>query len=148
MGLILDIVPNHMGVGRFNPWWMDVLENGPSSIYAGHFDIDWHPVNPDLEDKLLLPVLGDQYGKVLESGQFRLAYEDGAFFLYYYETKLPVAPATYRDILGHEVEALARALGPEHAHVQELRSILTALSYLPPRAELPPEKMEERNREK
>jgi (1->4)-alpha-D-glucan 1-alpha-D-glucosylmutase len=148
MGLILDIVPNHMGIGNCNPWWMDVLENGPSSIYAGHFDIDWHPVNPDLENKLLLPVLGDQYGAVLEGGQFRLNYEDGAFFLHYYETKLPVAPASYSSILGHQLEPLARALSPDHAHVQELRSILTAVSYLPPRTELPPDKMEERNREK
>jgi (1->4)-alpha-D-glucan 1-alpha-D-glucosylmutase len=148
MGLILDIVPNHMGIGRFNPWWMDVLENGPSSIYASYFDIDWHPVNPDLENKLLLPVLGDQYGQVLESGQFRLSYEDGAFFLTYYETKLPVAPTTYRNLLGHQLEPLAKALGPEHPHVQELRSIQTAVSYLPPQTELPPEKMEERNREK
>jgi (1->4)-alpha-D-glucan 1-alpha-D-glucosylmutase len=148
MGLILDIVPNHMGIGPFNPWWMDVLENGPSSIYAGHFDIDWHPVNPDLENKVLLPVLGDQYGTVLETGQFRLSYEDGAFFLHYYETKLPVAPASYRSLLAHQLEPLTKALGTEHAHVQELRSILTAVSYLPPRTELPPEKMEERNREK
>jgi (1->4)-alpha-D-glucan 1-alpha-D-glucosylmutase len=148
MGVVLDIVPNHMGVGEGNPWWMDVLENGPSSIYASHFDIDWHPANPSLENKLLLPVLGDQYGTELENGRFRLTCEEGAFFLWYYDRKLPVAPETYRSILEHGLEDLGKALGPEHAHVQELRSILTALNYLPPRTELPPEKMEERHREK
>jgi (1->4)-alpha-D-glucan 1-alpha-D-glucosylmutase len=148
LGLLLDIVPNHMGIGETNAWWMDVLENGPASPYAAHFDIDWHPVNPDLENKLLLPVLGEQYGAVLESGQFRLAYEDGAFYLTYYDKKFPVAPGTYRNILELPLEPLATALGPEHPHVQELRSILTALSYLPPRTELPPEKVEERTREK
>lgn len=148
MGLVLDIVPNHMGVGDANPWWMDVLENGPSSIYATYFDIDWHPANPDLENKLLLPLLGDQYGTELENGRFRLAFEEGAFFLYYYDRKLPVAPTTYRDILEHQLENLDKTLGADHPHVQELRSILTALSYLPPRAELPPDKKEERNREK
>ncbi len=148
MGLILDIVPNHMGIGAANPWWMDVLENGPSSLYAAHFDIDWHPANPDLENKLLLPVLGDQYGTVLEKGQIRLSYEDGAFFLGYFEKHLPVAPETYRAILERPLAGLTEALGADHPHVQELRSILTALSYLPPRAELPAEKREERNREK
>ncbi|MGH7830990.1 MAG: alpha-amylase family glycosyl hydrolase, partial [Candidatus Binatia bacterium] len=91
-GLILDIVPNHMGIsGSCNAWWMDVLENGPSSTYASYFDIDWQPVNPQLENKVLLPILEDQYGNVLEEDKLRLAYEDGAFFITYYETRLPVA---------------------------------------------------------
>src|SRR5262249_52990729 len=86
MGLVLDVVPNHMGIGHpTNKWWMDVLENGPSSRYASYFDIDWHPVNPDLEGKVLLPLLGEQYGQVLEAGQLRLNYEEGAFYLSYYE---------------------------------------------------------------
>ena len=63
MGQILDLVPNHMGVmGADNRWWMDVLENGPASVYADYFDIDWEPVNPALHRKVLLPVLGDHYG--------------------------------------------------------------------------------------
>ncbi|HYT87927.1 MAG TPA: malto-oligosyltrehalose synthase, partial [Gemmataceae bacterium] len=148
MGLILDIVPNHMGIGDNNPWWVDVLENGPSSPYAAHFDIDWHPANPDLENKVLLPVLGDQYGAVLEKGELRLHYDEGAFFLSYYDTKLPIAPETYRPVLEYPLDDLTKKLGAEHPHLQELRSILTALSYLPPRTELPPEKREERHREK
>lgn len=149
MGLILDIVPNHMGIGEpSNAWWMDVLENGPASSYASFFDIDWHPVTAELDDRLLLPILEDQYGKVLESGKLHLTYEDGAFFVNYYQTKLPLAPGTWSRILGHQLEALSEALSEDNEHVQELKSILTALSYLPPPTELSPEKIEERNREK
>jgi (1->4)-alpha-D-glucan 1-alpha-D-glucosylmutase len=149
MGLILDMVPNHMGIADAgNGWWMDVLENGAGSVYAPYFDIDWHPVNPDLEDKVLLPLLEDQYGRVLEAGKFRLAFEGGAFFLRYYQVKLPVAPCTYPVILERTLAAAARLLGEEHEHLRELRSILTALRYLPPRTELPADKVVERNREK
>ena len=94
MGLMLDIVPNHMGVNeQTNLWWLDVLENGPSSAYAHYFDIDWSPVKRELENKVLLPVLGDQYGRVLEQGELRLAFADGALSLGYYDFLLPIAPA-------------------------------------------------------
>ncbi|TAK31217.1 MAG: malto-oligosyltrehalose synthase [Chloroflexota bacterium] len=149
MGLLLDVVPNHMGIGDCsNVWWMDVLENGPSSSFASYFDIDWHPVRPELQNKVLLPILGDQYGKELSRGAFRLTYEDGAFFVRYYDIRLPVAPRSYRSILGHQLPTLAQALGESHEHVRELRSILTALSYLPLQTERDPEKIAERNREK
>lgn len=149
MGLILDIVPNHMGIGEpSNAWWMDVLENGPASSYASFFDIDWHPATTKLDNRLLLPILEDQYGKVLESGKLHLTYEEGAFFVDYYQTKLPVAPGTCSKILGFQLEALCEALGEDNEHVQELKSILTALNYLPSPTELSPEKIEERNREK
>ena len=121
LGLILDIVPNHMGIGEAcNAWWMDVLENGPSSSYASYFDIDWQPVNPHLENKVLLPILEDQYGNVLEEGKLRLAYEDGAFFIYYHATKLPVAPRTYGNILAYRLHSLAEALRKEKEALQEL----------------------------
>ena len=72
MGQVLDFVPNHMGIGEpLNKWWMDVLENGPSSVYAPYFDIDWHPLKSDLDGKVLLPILGDQYGRVLERGELK-----------------------------------------------------------------------------
>jgi (1->4)-alpha-D-glucan 1-alpha-D-glucosylmutase len=149
LGLILDIVPNHMGIGEAcNAWWMDVLENGPSSSYASYFDIDWHPVNPQLENKVLLPILEDQYGNVLEEGKLRLAYEDGAFFIHYYDTKLPLGPRTYSSILGHRLDQLTETLGKDNESLQELQSILTAISYLPPGTEVDPEKLEERKREK
>ena len=74
MGQILDTVPNHMGVGtNDNPWWNDVLENGPASRYASYFDIAWRSsLRPELRDKVLLPVLADLYGDVLEAGQLSL----------------------------------------------------------------------------
>jgi (1->4)-alpha-D-glucan 1-alpha-D-glucosylmutase len=149
LGLILDAVPNHMGIGDpGNVWWMDVLENGPGSVYASYFDIDWHPVNPDLQDKVLLPLLEDQYGRVLEAGKLRLGYQEGAFFLWYYQTRLPIAPCTYAAILERPCAHLAQVLGERHPHLRELRSILTALRYLPPRTDPAPEKVLERHREK
>ncbi len=149
MGLILDAVPNHMGIaGASNAWWMDVLENGPSSVYAPFFDIDWDPVNPDLVNKVLLPLLEDQYGRVLEAGKIRLVYQDGGFFLCYYQIKLPVSPCTYSTILEHRLPDLIRILGDDHEHLRELRSILTALRYLPTRTEASPARVVERNREK
>src|SRR6185369_6680947 len=73
LGQIIDVVPNHMGVMRGdNQWWLDVLENGRVSVYAEYFDIDWEPVNPALHGKVLLPVLGDHYGIVLDRGELRL----------------------------------------------------------------------------
>src|SRR3989454_3131749 len=93
MGQILDFVPNHMGIGEpLNQWWMDVLENGPSSMYAPYFDIDWRPQKSDLHDKVLLPILGDQYGRVLERGELQLHFADGAFYLTYFDHQLPIAP--------------------------------------------------------
>ncbi len=148
MGLILDTVPNHMGIGDpCNAWWMDVLENGIGSAYAPYFDIDWHPVKSELEDKVLIPILEAQYGEVLEGGKFRLTHEDGAFFIDYYQTRLPVAPRTYTHILGNLLDDLTGTLGADNEQVQELQSILTALSYLPPRTEVDPQKLAERERE-
>lgn len=149
MGLIFDTVPNHMGIGDVsNLWWTDVLENGPSSVYASYFDIDWHPVKPELENQVLLPILGDQYGNVLESGQLKLIYEDGAFFVVYYDHKLPVAPGTYSGILSYNLESLIEQLGADDENAQELQSILTAINYLPNRTETSPERIDERKREK
>ncbi len=149
MGLILDIVPNHMGIAEpSNTWWMDVLENGPSSSYASYFDIDWQPINPHLENKVLLPILGDQYGVVLEDGKLRLSYEDGAFFIDYETAKLPVTPRTYSSILSRALDFVNETLQKDHEHVLELQSILTAISHLPLRTEADQEKLEERRREK
>ena len=102
MGLVLDVVPNHMGIGHpGNAWWMDVLENGPSSVYARYFDIDWHPVKPELENKVLLPILEDQYGKVLERRQAAARLRGRRFLHPLLRDKLPVAPRTYGAILRH-----------------------------------------------
>ncbi len=150
MGLILDVVPNHMAINHpCNAWWMDVLENGPASVYASYFDINWGPVNPHLRNKVLLPILEDQYGKVLESGRIQLGYEDGAFYLTYWETRLPIAPESYSALLSFRLDEIVAKLGEDHEHVQELQSILTALGHLPPAMEgLTPELITERSREK
>lgn len=149
MGMILDVVPNHMGVGDLgNTWWMDVLENGPSSIYSSYFDIDWDPVPDQLRDKVLIPILGDQYGDVLERGEIQLRFADGAFTISYWQHTLPVAPGTYDVLLSHRLDELIANEGADHPDVLELQSILTAISYLPLRSETAPERVAERNREK
>lgn len=149
MGHILDIVPNHMCIaGKDNAWWMDVLENGRSSVYAEYFDIDWDPLKAELKDKILMPVLGDRYGNVLENQELRLSFEEGAFFIYYYENIFPVRPKTYIYILKHRIESLERLLSSENPHYSELLSIITALENLPVYTETDPEKVEVRYREK
>jgi (1->4)-alpha-D-glucan 1-alpha-D-glucosylmutase len=149
MGQILDIVPNHMCISsKENVWWMDVLENGPSSIYASFFDIDWRPVKKELGNKVLIPILAYQYGTVLEQQELQLTFEGGAFFLCYYEYRLPIQPKTYTDILKFRLEELEKLLLPENSHYGELLSIITALNYLPHYAETNYEKIVERDREK
>src|SRR5579859_2096644 len=136
MGQVLDIVPNHMGIGEAsNTWWTDVLENGPSSIYAPYFDIDWHPLKAELANKVLLPILGQQYGRVLESSELTLRYDEGAFFLDYYQTELPVNPRTYVEILKIPLDRLLETMGLEDADVLEYQSIMTALNNHPPTTE-------------
>src|SRR5713226_5903764 len=147
MGQVLDFVPNHMGIaGPGNEWWMDVLENGPSSMYAPYFDIDWRPIKSDLRDKVLLPILSDQYGRVLERAELHVRFEEGSFYLWYHDRKLPIAPGTYRHILEIALENLAEYKGEDF--YAELQSILTALEYLPRRTETDPERIAERTREK
>ncbi|HUE62618.1 MAG TPA: alpha-amylase family glycosyl hydrolase, partial [Chthoniobacterales bacterium] len=147
MGQVLDFVPNHMGITEpGNKWWADVLENGPSSMYAPYFDIDWRPLKSDLRDKVLLPILSDQYGRVLERGELQVRFEEGAFYLGYQSQKLPIAPGTYRLVLEMALENLAEYKDEEF--YGEFQSILTALEYLPRRTEIDPEKITERAREK
>ncbi|HXX42723.1 MAG TPA: malto-oligosyltrehalose synthase [Chthoniobacterales bacterium] len=147
MGQVADFVPNHMGIGEpLNQWWMDVLENGPSSIYAKYFDIDWRPLKAELQDKVLLPILSDQYGRVLERGELQLRFEEGVFSLRYHDHVLPIAPGTYRYILEIALGKLTDY--KEEDFYDDFQSILTALEYLPKRTETDPEKIAERTREK
>ena len=149
MGLIMDVVPNHMCIaGSNNRWWNDVLENGPSSPYAQFFDIDWQPPKPDLTGKALLPMLGDQYGRILENQEITITCRQGAFFANYGETSLPIAPPSYTQILEPALAEMKAACGEHHPHVLELESIITALVHLPRRDETSPEKIRERQREK
>jgi (1->4)-alpha-D-glucan 1-alpha-D-glucosylmutase len=148
MGHILDMVPNHMAASTQNPWWYDVLENGPNSPYADFFDIDWRPVKDELADKLLLPILGKQYGEVLEEHQLTIELQSGAFFLRYFDNELPLGPKTVIPILEHHIGELEAALGDDHGDVIELRSIITALTHLPPQTARDLPSVRERQREK
>ena len=149
LGQIADIVPNHMGVAtNENAWWNDVLENGPSSRYASHFDISWQSTPRELLEKVLLPVLGDPYGDALEAGQLRLALENGSFVLQYYDRRFPVNPRSYDDLLALRLEVLQQELGPENPALMEYESILTAIRNLPARSETDPQRVTERQREK
>jgi len=144
MGLLLDIVPNHMVAGSENPWWMDVLEDGPGSAYASFFDIDWHPPRTMTRNKVLLPILGRLYAQALESKELRLAFEQAGFFIYYFDTKLPVAPKSYLLVLQHRLDEVQRTLGADHPAFRELGGILAALTALPERAALSTEMAGER----
>ena len=147
MSHVLDFVPNHVGIADSrNEWWMDVLENGPSSRFAPYFDIDWEPLTFHLRDKVLLPILGDQYGRVLERGELQVRFEEGTFYLIYGERSLPIAPGTYRYILEIALQNLSEYRDEDiYAEVQ---SIFTALEYLPKRTETDPKRIAEREREK
>jgi (1->4)-alpha-D-glucan 1-alpha-D-glucosylmutase len=114
MGLVLDFVPNHMGVGSDNPWWLDVLEWGPQSPYATFFHIDWEASARGVRGKVTLPVLGDQYGKVLEAGELRLQFDaaEGTFYVAYYAERFPIAVRRYPQLLHATANLLDREGGP------------------------------------
>jgi glycogen operon protein len=147
LGLLLDWVPNHMGIAPGqNPWWDDVLENGPSSVCAEFFDIDWVPPKEALHDRVLLPILGDQYGEVLERGELRVVWEQGTPRLAYYDKRLPLGPKSLIFLIE---PALAQIDLPEgDPHRQELESILSSLRHLPDRHSVTVELRKERAREK
>jgi (1->4)-alpha-D-glucan 1-alpha-D-glucosylmutase len=135
MGLLLDIVPNHMGIGKNNHLWMNVLKYGMQSEYAHYFDIDWFPVNTRLSRRLLLPVLGEFYGVALEKNQFTLEPMADGFALNYGEHTVPVCPESYPLLLHHLVQL------PTAKHDQTIRDALTqwldnwqsqALKYVKP----------------
>ncbi len=125
MGLLLDIVPNHMGVGNDSQWWQDVLENGRASQYASYFDIDWSPLNPDMKDKLLLPILGSQYGDELEAKRIQVVLADGRLMVQYYDHLVPIAPRTIPTIFpDKELDELGVPQG--------FREILRETAHIPP----------------
>jgi (1->4)-alpha-D-glucan 1-alpha-D-glucosylmutase len=146
MGQLLDIVPNHMGIaGGANPWWQDVLANGPSARHARFFDIEWRPLQPELAGKVLLPVLGDQFGAVLERGELTLHYAKGDFWIEYFEHRFPTAPRSRVAVLHAALAVLS--LVPDHPARLELESIATALDNLPTRKHADEASTAERRRE-
>lgn len=145
MGLLLDAVPNHMGVGHgTNPWWQDVLQNGRTSKFANFFDIDWDPLKPELHNKVLLPILGNQYGEELENGKLPLRYEEGEFKIGYYDRSLPVDPQTFSLIFESAGDLRTNGNNPE---VRELRSLLIGFSELPRHEVTQQDRAQKRQRE-
>jgi (1->4)-alpha-D-glucan 1-alpha-D-glucosylmutase len=132
MGLLLDIVPNHMVASHENPWWMDVLENGPISQYARYFDIDWHPPTVKSaalqESRVLLPVLGDLYGDALRNGELILKLDEAGFFIKYFDHRFPLALKSY----GPLIEQILRGVpASARAHRRTLSEVLQEIHQLP-----------------
>ncbi len=149
LGHIVDFVPNHMGIGTAaNLWWRDVLENGPGSPAARFFDVDWTPVKAALHAKVLLPILGDQYGRVLERGELALEFLDGRLVVRYADHELPINPKHAPQVLRLSVGPLTEALGADNPQLHEFLSILTSLQNLPGNTEQDPSLAAERQREK
>ena len=124
MGLLLDVVPNHMGIGNDSHWWGDVLENGRSSRYARYFDIDWTPLKSDMRGKLLLPILGKQYGEELESKHIQLALDNGVIQVHYFDHRMPLTPQSLPLIFNGD-------LGDPKIPT-EFRDLLKDLQHIPP----------------
>src|SRR5438270_600340 len=96
LGQVLDVVPNHMSIAdRRNTWWWDVLKKGPASRYAHFFDVDWDPPEARNRNKILMPILGDHYGRVLDAGELRLERDGDEVVVRYHEQVLPIDPNSY-----------------------------------------------------
>ncbi|HEU5233886.1 MAG TPA: malto-oligosyltrehalose synthase [Terriglobales bacterium] len=143
MSIVLDIVPNHMGVSTATPWWRDVLQHGRASEYSEFFDIDWNPLKPELHNKLLLPVLGDQYGEELEGGKLQIREKDGELVVRYYDHDFPLDPQT--------LPLIFEALGPlpesdSTGDLARFRGLLERLRSLPQHSSTDPAQAQERSR--
>ncbi|MDQ3731995.1 MAG: malto-oligosyltrehalose synthase, partial [Pseudomonadota bacterium] len=149
MSQVLDIVPNHVGVGSDNAWWLDLLEHGPASAYADFFDVDWAPLKPELHGKILLPVLGDHYGDVLRRGELtlKLDAEQGAFSVRYFDHAFPIDPREYPQILEYRLSELDAGIAEDDVRVAEFKSLITSFEHLPARSHTAPESVEERARD-
>ncbi|MGA7626727.1 MAG: malto-oligosyltrehalose synthase [Candidatus Acidiferrales bacterium] len=139
LGLLLDIVPNHMAASAETPWWMDVLENGPASAYSSYFDVDWHPPSRMFDNKILLPVLGSVYADALENQELELIFRDGSFYIKNFDSLFPLAPKSYPLVLTHRQHDLERTLHSGSTAFQEYLGIIATLSEIPPREYLPGE---------
>ncbi len=138
MGVMVDIVPNHMARdGRANRWWWDVLANGPLSPYARHFDIEWQSDDPRADWKVLVPILGDHYGRELEEGNLRLSRDGDGYVVRYHDHELPVAPGSLDPhlddaalaALSADPDALDEVLGRQHYRLAHWRTADEELDY-------------------
>ncbi|MGH9102340.1 MAG: malto-oligosyltrehalose synthase [Acidimicrobiales bacterium] len=130
LGALLDIVPNHMAVGPENLWWWDVLENGPSSVHAAYFDVDWDPAE-GVRNRILLPVLPDRYGRVLQAGGLRLRRREGSLVVCHGESSFPLAPPTLDGLLVGAAR-LAASAGASAGGCRRLEELAVAFASLPP----------------
>ena len=132
MSLIVDVVPNHMCISDpGNARWQDVLENGRGAASTQFFDIDWGPPKPELAGKVLLPILGEQFGRELERGALKVQFADGVFRLSYGDNRLPLDPRSWRLLLEPLWRSVSQRLGTEAEEAVELESILRALGHWP-----------------
>lgn len=132
MGMLLDIVPNHMAVSTENPWWMDVLESGRESRYARFFDIDWQPQGPKvaelLNNRVILPILPDAYGRALVGQNIRVRFDDRGFFIQYASNRFPINPRTYSEIFALATELLGGKNKPKAHELEKFRLAADNLS--------------------
>lgn len=150
MGLLMDIVPNHMAANSQNVWWWSVLENGPSSEYATFFDIVWHPgaTGVPMDNQVLLPILGNHYGSVLENRELQIQIDDdGGLSVNYYENKLPLDPKTYRLVLEQRYGTLKDRLAIDAPLLREYEQLIELTDAMPDRAETDPDAIEQRRRQ-
>ncbi len=130
LGLLLDIVPNHMATEvPDNRWWTDILRHGPRSAFAPFFDIDWNPPDPRYRGTILLPVLGDHVGRVLEAGQLQLCHIDGKLWFLVGEKTFPVDPVSWRELAGDTTDDRDAIIATVNADVDQLDALLRAQHY-------------------
>lgn len=124
LGVMLDIVPNHMAADGQNPWWRDVLEHGRASPYAKWFDIDWDGRPGGSRGRLLLPILGDDLRSILARGELRLGVDDEGLHLRYWEARFPLALRSYRIVLDEALAEVRRGHGPRSLAARDLAAVL------------------------
>lgn len=150
MGLLMDIVPNHMAANSQNVWWWSVLENGPSSEYANFFDIVWHPgaTSVPTDNRVLLPILGNHYGSVLENRELQIKLDDdGGLSVNYYENRLPLDPKTYRLVLEQRYGTLKDRLTIDAPLLREYEQLIELTDAMPDRTETDPDVIGDRRRQ-
>jgi (1->4)-alpha-D-glucan 1-alpha-D-glucosylmutase len=147
MRLLVDIVPNHMAASSENPWWMDVLENGSASEYAAYFDVEWGHRTPSVQDKILIPILGEPYGAALEGQKLQIHLQQSGLRVRYYGADLPLDPATYHDVLSHRLPDLLSKTESSEPRLKEFGLLLELAERLPARSVTDWEEVEARRRE-
>ncbi len=148
MGLLLDIVPNHMAASSENQWWMDLLENGRHSPYQSFFDIDWDPVDRALQNKVLLPILGRPYRQALESQELALTLDETGLFVCYHGLRLPLNLKSYSSVLSHGISRLEETLGKGNPVFQQLKQLIETIERLPSYDSVDPREAAEKQRQR